>query len=196
MNRTPTLPLGAATIIVLGSLTGPAVPAPAATIVPETGSLFADHSALGVGDIVTVLIVESSTASKSTLTRTSVEAEHSASSIDRLDFLGMWGMDADNRSLGEGSTARRGELQARITVEILQTTPSGLLAVEGTRSVLVNGEEEMITLRGTLRPQDIRSDNTVLSTYLANAEIEYTGEGVLASAERPGYITRFFNWLF
>ncbi|GJM44472.1 MAG: flagellar L-ring protein [Gemmatimonadota bacterium] len=170
--------------------------AEAGTIVPTSGSLFSDHSAFQVGDIVTVLIVESSTATKSTLTRTNVEAEHSMSSLDKLDFLGMWDMDTDNRSVGEGSTARRGELQARITVEIMEVTPAGLLRVEGTRSVLVNGEEEIITLRGSLRAQDIQADNTVLSAYLSNAAIEYSGKGVLANAERPGYLTRIFNWLF
>ena len=102
----------------------------------------------------------------------------------------------DNKSVGEGSTARRGDLQARVSAQISEITESGLLQVEGTRSVLVNGEEEKIILRGSLRPQDIQPDNTVLSTYLANASIEYTGEGVLASAERPGFITRIFNWLF
>lgn len=168
----------------------------AATIVPSGGSLFADHSAHAVGDIVTILIVESSTASKATLTKTNTSAQHSASSLDKLDFFGMWGLDADNKSVGEGSTARRGDLQARVTVAITDVRENGLLEVEGTRSVLVNGEEEKIILRGALRPEDIQADNTVYSTYLANASIEYTGEGVLASAERPGFVTRFFNWLF
>jgi flagellar L-ring protein FlgH len=167
-----------------------------ATIVPAGGSLFADHSAHAVGDIVTVLIVESSTASKATLTKTNTTAQHSGSSVDKLDFFGMWGLDADNKSVGEGSTARRGDLQARITVEITDVAENGLLSVEGTRSVKVNGEEEQIMLRGTLRPEDIQADNSVYSTFLSNASIEYTGEGVLASAERPGFVTRFFNWLF
>jgi flagellar L-ring protein precursor FlgH len=170
--------------------------ATATTVVPQAGSIFADHAARRVGDIVTVLIVETTSASKATLTKTKTQTHNEANSLDRLDFIGMWGLDANNQSLGEGSTARRGDLQARITVEITEVTPSGLLAVEGTRSVLVNGEEEKIKLTGSLRPQDIQSDNTVLSTFLANAAIEYTGEGVLASAERPGYLTRFFNWLF
>ena len=167
-----------------------------ATIVPSGGSLFADHSALAPGDIVTILIVESSTASKATLTKTNVQAAHSGSSLEQLDFFGLWGLDADNKSLGEGSTARRGDLQARVSVEITEVNENGLLLVEGTRSVRVNGEEEKITLRGSLRPQDIQPDNTVMSTYLANASIEYSGEGVLASAESPGFVTRIFNWLF
>lgn len=168
----------------------------AVTIVPAEGSLFRDHAAHEVGDIVTVLIVESSSASKATLTRTKSRSQNALSSLGKLDFMGMWNLNADNQSLGEGSTARRGDLQARITVEITDVTASGLLLVSGDRSVLVNGEEEKIHLSGTLRPQDIQADNTVFSTFLANAAIEYTGEGVLASAERPGYFTRFFNWLF
>lgn len=167
-----------------------------ATIVPAGRSLFSDHSALEVGDIVTVLIVETSTASKATLTKTNTSTQNNAGSLDKLDFFGKWGLDVSNSSVGEGSTARRGDLQARITVEITEVTPTGLLQVEGTRSVLVNGEEEKIILRGTLRPEDIQPDNSVLSTYLANASIEYSGEGVLASAERPGFVTRIFNWLF
>lgn len=187
----PTL---AALFLLAGAL--PPAAAVAATVVPSGGSLFADHSGRAVGDIVTVLIVESSTASKATLTKTNTSAQHSASSVDKLDFFGMWGLDADNKSVGEGSTARRGDLQARITVAITDVAENGLLSVEGNRSVQVNGEEEKIILRGTLRPEDIQADNTVYSTYLANASIEYTGEGVLASAERPGFVTRFFNWLF
>ena len=116
--------LSAATLIVAGCLVATTAPrrADAATIVPSGGSLFADHSALSVGDIVTVLIVESATATKSTVTRTNVKADHSASSLEKLDFIGMWGMNADNRSVGEGTTARRGDLQARITVEIKEKT--------------------------------------------------------------------------
>jgi len=173
-----------------------ATAASATTVVPAGGSLFADHSALDVGDIVTVLIVESSTASKATLTKTNSSTQNDATSLGRLDFLDMWGLDVSNESVGEGSTARRGDLQARITVQIRTVTENGLLQVEGTRSVLVNGEEEKITLRGTLRPEDIQPDNTVLSTFLADASIEYSGEGVLASAESPGIVTRIFNWLF
>lgn len=170
--------------------------AAAETIAPTSGSIFADHAAHRVGDAITILIVESTQAAKSTLTKTRSEADHNASSLGRLDFFDMWGLDAKNSSLGEGSTARRGDLQARITAKVVEIDANGLLVVEGTRSVLVNGEEEQITLRGSVRPQDVQQDNTVLSTYLADASIEYTGEGVLASAERPGIVTRIFNWLF
>jgi flagellar L-ring protein precursor FlgH len=168
----------------------------AETIVPAHGSLFSDHEAHRVGDAITILIVESTEAAKSTLTKTSSETSNSAGSGGRLDFFDMWSFDADNSSLGEGSTARRGDLQARITAKVTEIDANGLLVVEGTRSVLVNGEREEITLRGSVRPQDVMANNTVYSTYLADAAIEYSGEGVLASAERPGLVTKIFNWLF
>jgi len=170
-------------------------PLAAAPVVP-TGSLFADHQGHAVGDVLTILVVESTQATKATLTKTKSETQNSANSFGRLDFLDVWNLDAQNESLGEGSTARRGDLQARITTRITEVEPNGLLRVEGIRSVRVNGEEEKIVLRGAVRPQDVQSDNTVLSTYLADASIEYSGEGVLASAERPGLLTRLFNWVF
>jgi flagellar L-ring protein precursor FlgH len=172
-----------------------AAPAAGETVRPR-GSLFTDHEARRVGDALTILIVESTQAAKSTLTRTKSEANHDASSFGRLDFLDMWNLDVNNSSLGEGSTARRGDLQARITAKVVEIDANGLLVVEGTRAVRVNGEEEHIKLRGSVRPNDIGEDNTVLSTFLADASIEFTGEGVLASAERPGILTRMFNWIF
>ncbi len=168
----------------------------AETVVPTSGSIFADHSARRVDDIVTILIVESTQASKSTLTRTKTEADHDASSLGRLDFVDFWNLGVKNRTLGEGSTARRGDLQARLTARVIEVAPNGLLTLEGRRTVLVNGEEEEIKLRGSVRSQDIMPDNTILSTYVADAAIEYTGDGVLASTEKPGIISRIINWVF
>lgn len=179
--------------VALGVLTGAAA---AETIVPTGGSLYADHSAFAAGDAVTILIVESTSARKSTTTQTRSGTDNSLGSSGRFDFFGELGLQSDNQSRGEGSTSRSGDLQARITAKITEVDENGLLLVEGRRSVLVNGEEEVIVLRGSVRPRDIRADNTVYSTFLADASIEYSGEGVLASAEAPGIISRFLNWIF
>jgi flagellar L-ring protein precursor FlgH len=188
-----TLPLSAASCI--AALLALAASSSAAPVVSR-GSLFADHEATRVGDVITILIVESTQAEKATLTKTNTETQNSAASLGRLDLFDMWNLDASNESVGEGSTARRGDLQARITARVTEIDVNGNLLVEGTRSVKVNGEEERITLRGSVRPQDVGPGNTVLSTYLADATIDYTGDGVLANAERPGFVTRIFNWLF
>ncbi|MFN8179502.1 MAG: flagellar basal body L-ring protein FlgH [bacterium] len=184
-----------APILGLLILAAAALPAGAAPVVPAT-SLFADHEAHKVGDILTVLIVESTQAQKSTQTKTQTGTQNTAGSSGRLDFLKMWDLNAQNQSNGEGSTQRSGMLQARITVRVTEIDANGLLIVEGVRSVKVNGEEERTTLHGAVRPRDIGPDNTVLSTFLSDATIEYSGQGVLANAERPGIITRVFNWLF
>ncbi len=177
----------------LAALAAPA--APAATVVPSR-SLYSDYKGRAVGDIVTILIVESSSASKSASTQTSSRAASDAGSAGRLDFIDFWNLDVQNDSEGGGTTRRQGNLTARLTANVVEIDPSGLLLVEGVRTVLVNGEEEKIVLRGKLRPQDIRPDNTAYSTYLADASIEFTGEGALNSAARPGIISRVLNWLF
>jgi flagellar L-ring protein precursor FlgH len=166
------------------------------TIVPSEGSLYADHAAKRVGDILTVLIVESTSASKTASTQTKTSTANDGQGLGHFDFFDLWNLQAENTSQGEGTTRRRGDLHARITVRVTEIDANGLLVVEGNRSVLVNGEEEKILLRGSVRPSDVQADNTVLSTFLADASIEYTGEGVLASAEKPGLITRLMNWIF
>lgn len=168
----------------------------AAPIVPAGRSLYSDLKSRKVGDIVTILIVESTSASKSASTETSSRVGSDASSAGRLDFIDFWNLDVDNSSEGGGTTRRQGNLSARLTANVVEIDPTGLLLVEGTRSVLVNGEEEKIVLRGKLRPEDIHPDNTVFSTFLADASIEFSGEGSLNSAARPGIITRVLNWLF
>jgi flagellar L-ring protein precursor FlgH len=102
----------------------------------------------------------------------------------------------ENTSDGGGVTRRQGNLTARITANVIEVDASGLLVVEGTRKVKVNGEEEKIVLRGKLRPEDVRPDNTVLSTFVADASIEFTGHGSLDNAARPGIVTRILNWIF
>jgi flagellar L-ring protein precursor FlgH len=179
----------AAWFLLVGSAAG-------TTIVPSDGSLYADHAAKRVGDILTVLIVESTSASKTASTETKTSTANDGSGLGHFDFFDLWNLQAENASQGEGTTRRRGDLQARITVRVTEIDANGLLVLEGTRSVLVNGEEERIVLRGSVRPADVQADNTVLSTFLADATIEYTGEGVLTSAEKPGLITRLMNWIF
>ena len=74
--------------------------------------------------------------------------------------------------------------------------PNGLLRIEGRQNITVNGEVQEIIVTGLVRSKDIASDNTVLSTYVADAEIIFTGNGSLGDKQMPGLLTRLFNWLF
>jgi flagellar L-ring protein precursor FlgH len=173
-----------------------AFPARSETVLPSSQSVYADFRARSVGDVVTILIVESTSASKSASTQTDSQASSDVIGLGRLDFIDFWNLSADNSSDGGGTTRREGELSARITANVVEVDPTGLLLVEGTRTVRVNGEVEEIVLRGKVRPQDIGPNNTLYSTYLADASIDFTGDGSLNNASEPGILTRIMNWLF
>jgi flagellar L-ring protein FlgH len=104
----------------------------------------------------------------------------------------------DNKFDGSGSTARSGALTAYISARIIQIQPNGNLIIEGNREVRVNNDNQIITLTGEVRPRDISPDNTVQSTYIANARISYAGSGVLNDQQRPGWLARILDniWPF
>ena len=95
--------------------------------------------------------------------------------------------------VGLGGT---GDLQAEISVQIKEVLPNGYFRLVGTRLVEINGDRQLIEISGCCRPQDIRADNTILSTYIADAQIAYSGTGALNDVAQPGIITRIVNWLF
>ncbi len=79
---------------------------------------------------------------------------------------------------------------------VREVLPNGNLVVQGTREVLVNHEQQFITLTGIARPQDITRDNVVLSTQLADANITIGGLGVVADKQRSGWGTWIFDWIW
>jgi len=163
-------------------------------------SFYADHRARRVGDIVTIIVTESSKASKSSATQTSKKSGTNSSLSDFFGLGGLpvkMGVNAGSDYNGSGSTTRSGSMEAKISVSVKQVLPNGSLALEGTRQVTVNDDIQTITVSGTVRPEDVRADNTVLSMYMADAKITYVGEG--AMVQRPGIVTRIlqtpFHWI-
>lgn len=164
-------------------------------------SLYADHKAHRVGDIITVLVVEeavaSSKASTSTDKNTGVEVDVRGGMKEKsfLPLVGVRG-GAGNDFSGKGQTERQGVLKARISATVVNVRENGDLEIEGSREVVVNGERELTTLRGVVRPSDISTQNTVYSYNVAEAQIAYKGTGAVHSGQKPGYIARLLNWLF
>jgi flagellar L-ring protein precursor FlgH len=148
-----------------------------------------------VGDSITVLIYESTTASASANADTSKETAVAVGVVDTTA--------PENRSLGIESTfngggdlSRSGNLLARITATIIEITDNGELVVSGEQYIELNEDKQTITLSGRLRKEDIGPNNTVISTRLSDAKIKYMAEGALADRQKPGWITRFFNWIY
>ncbi|MBD3182241.1 flagellar basal body L-ring protein FlgH [Candidatus Poribacteria bacterium] len=162
-------------------------------------SLYQDHKARKVGDIITVLIVESSKASKSAATQTSKKSG-SDGTLSELFGLGnlpiSMGVDAGSDYSGSGTTTRSGNMEGKMSTFVKEVMPNGNLILEGTRQVIVNDDVQMLTVQGVIRPESIGPDNTVLSIYIADAKITYQGDG--PTAQKPGIVTRIiqtpFHW--
>lgn len=164
-------------------------------------SLYVDRKANRVGDIVTIFIVESSSAKSSAGTDTKESTGLSLSGgphTGELNFLPLFSSTAsgDHQYKGNGNTSRTGTLTATITAQVIDVLSNGNLVLEGQREVLINGEKETITIRGIARPEDIASDNKIRSSLLADASISYNGKGTVSDGSQPGILTRFINWLF
>lgn len=162
----------------------------------EYTSIYSDHKAHRVGDIVTIIVAESSKASKSDATQTSKKSG-SNGSLNDLFGLGKlplkMGVDAGSDYSGSGTTTRSGSMDAKISVSVKEILPNGNLMLEGTRNIDVNNDIQMITISGVVRPEDVGPDNTVLSIYMANAEIKYKGQG--GSTQKPGIVSGITNVL-
>jgi flagellar L-ring protein precursor FlgH len=159
--------------------------------------LWTDHRAKAAGDLLTIIIVEKAEANQKASSSNKKEAGVSAGpGLGFLKFFPELKVKGGDNLGASGTTTRGGSLSAKMTVVVTEVLPNGNLAVEGLQKITVNKEEQKIMLRGEVRPEDVARDNTVLSTFVANAEITYLGDGVVGEKQKPGLLSRVFSWLF
>jgi flagellar L-ring protein precursor FlgH len=188
----------------------PADPEPLPQIGPPNGAiyqagyeqpLFENPTARRIGDIVTIRLVESTDASKSssTSTKKGSSAELTGPTIAGRPVtvngtpILSGSMQGDAEFDGEGSSRQSNSLEGDITVTVVQRLPNGNLVVRGEKWITINQGREFVRLGGIIRSLDIEPDNSVPSYKVANAQITYAGKGALADANRPGWLARFFN---
>jgi flagellar L-ring protein precursor FlgH len=158
-------------------------------------SLISDSRAFRVGDVVTVTLQETTQASKAagtTFSKTSDVALTPATVAGHSlkTDLNVTGKRDFN---GNATSTQQNALTGAITVVVQEVLPNGLLKVSGEKTLVLNQGEELLRLRGYLRAADIDSSNQVSSQRIANAHIDYAGQGTLADANTAGWLTRFFN---
>lgn len=166
--------------------------------------LFEDLKASRVGDILTVRLSERTNASKASQTSVSKSTEATLANPTVLgrpmthkgDPIFGGSLSGDNAFDGSGASSQSNSLAGDITVTVVDRLPNGNLVIRGEKWVTLNQGKEFIQLSGTIRPNDIETDNTLLSTRIANAQITYSSKGVLAAANRMGFVARFFNSVF
>jgi flagellar L-ring protein precursor FlgH len=166
--------------------------------------LFADLKARRVGDVLTIRLTEVTNASKSAVTKTAktTTVNNTGPTImGRTITTGgvpiftttLSGADSFD---GEGSSTQGNSLAGSLTVTVLEVQSNGNLIVQGDKTLKLNQGDEFVRVSGTVRRADIASDNTVTSDKVADAHISYSGKGVIDSANRMGWLARFFNSVF
>lgn len=188
----------------------PLAPEPASRPLVSNGSLFAqnysnslysDNKARHEGDIITVVLKERTQASKNAKTETKKD---SSTSIEPMIGLGgqavsvagnvlQFGADSASNYKGDAKADQSNSLVGNISVNVLQVLHNGNLVIRGEKWLTLNTGKEYIRLTGVIRSQDVDVNNTVESTKIANARIEYSGTGAHHGGQSPGWLSRFFN---
>lgn len=163
----------------------------------SSGNLFGDIKARYVGDTLTIIINETSNASRTGSSRNSKAASASADAgVGIFKFIAEASAASNDSFQAQGSINNTNRVTGRITVQVTEVMPNGNLAISGTQTINQNGEEQKITISGNVRPYDVRSDNTVLSNYVADAQLKIDGKGPISRKQKQGILTQIFNFLF
>jgi flagellar L-ring protein precursor FlgH len=166
--------------------------------------LFADLKARRVGDVLTIVLNEATTASKSAETKTSKTSSVTdtgptifgksilTKGVPILDTT----LSGSHAFDGSGAATQGNSFVGSLTVTVTGVESNGNLQVQGDKNLKLNQGDEFIHISGVVRPADIATNNTVTSDKLADAHITYSGKGVIANANNMGWLTRFFNSVF
>lgn len=165
-----------------------------------SNDLYSDQKALRQGDIITVVLSESTQASKTAKTETDRETDFSLSPVTKFggkpvtvkgDAL-QYGVSSEGSYKGDAKSDQSNSLSGNISVNVMRVLPNGNLVIRGEKWLTLNTGEEFIRLEGIVRPKDVSADNMVMSNRIANARIQYSGKGALADAQEAGWLAQFF----
>jgi flagellar L-ring protein precursor FlgH len=163
-------------------------------------SLFSDNKASRTGDAVTIIVMESSQASNNAETNSSRGSDLGLNFSGSLDKTALptakMDMGTNNAFSGSGSTKTTGLVRTKISATIDSVLANGNMVIKGSRKIVINGEEQLVSIRGVVRYSDISSDNSVLSYNISDAEISFEGSGIIDGSQKPGWLTKFFHWIF
>lgn len=163
--------------------------------------IYGDHRARNVGDLLTIVLQETTSAQVNSSTSTSKDSSIELDSPTLLGKTPTWkGRDVLNNQSeasrtfdGSGDSSQSNSLSGNLTVTVTRRLGNGNLVVRGEKNLQLNQGSEYIRVEGVIRQADISRENTVLSSAIADARITYRGKGTLAQSNTPGMLSRFFN---
>jgi len=170
-------------------------------------AMFADKRASQVGDLITILVQENTTATKDNKTSTSKKATMDAAITAFLYSPAASGLltqggtlpalkyNSANNFDGGGTINNSEQIVARVTVRIVDVLPNRNMLVEGTRETAFGGEKQNIVLHGIVRPDDVMANNTIFSYNVADAKIQIITKGAITDSQRKGWFTKIWDKL-
>lgn len=182
-----------------------ATPPPAAPAAPGNGAIFTGSytpltsgaRAGQVGDLLTIQLVERTSANKSSASGTQRDGSISLTppTTGPFSFFSSTdvGAGGDQQFKGKGEASQTNTLFGELTVTIAAVYPNGTMLVRGQKQLTLNRGDEWLQISGIVRAADISPDNRVLSTRVADANIRFTGKGDVARASQQGWLQRFFS---
>jgi flagellar L-ring protein precursor FlgH len=176
-------------------------------------SLFEDVRAKRVGDILTVILAEKTDAKKEATTSTAKDTNvdmgnptilggalnfNAPRPLPKRDMTLETNVTTAQKFSGQGDSSQSNSLTGNVTVTVVEVLSNGNLVVRGEKTLRINQGDEYLRVAGVVRPADISSDNSVISTQLADAHIDYSGSGFVADSNKMGWFARFVNawWPF
>lgn len=205
MRRSLVITIGLSVLLLPGAGRGESLwrsPAPSTA----GGYLFTDVRASRVGDVVTVLVVES--ASSKVQGTTDAKRDGSANvdltganvfgfklgqTLGAAGTRGLFSYNGTSAHKGTGTINRTEEVTAQVPARVMKVLDNGLLLIEGRRLTVVNNETTTLAFSGVVRPEDITPDNTVRSTQVADAEVSMLGKGIIQEKQNPGFFNRLLD---
>jgi flagellar L-ring protein FlgH len=174
----------------------------------EGCDLFTIDNASELGDLVTIVIQESTQATN----RATTETDKQLNTDGELTVEGFLQWVADFPPVispiedltltpsetfsGEGSVSTSGAFKTLVTATVVEELPNGNLVIEGVRDIQISEDTATLTIRGVIDPDDVTIDNTILSSQIADMEIDYEGTGIIAERQHDGILSRIFNFFF
>lgn len=186
------------------------LPPPTSGAIYQAGqemTLFQDPKAHRVGDIITIVLVEQTSASKKADTTTAKKNDIAIANPTLFGAPLSFNMPGNpHRDLnlgttlsgsrdftGSGDSSQSNQLTGNVSVTVAEVLANGNLVVRGEKRLTINQGDEYLKFSGIVRPTDVGPDNTILSTQVADAKISYVGKGMLDEANSNGWLARMFN---
>jgi flagellar L-ring protein precursor FlgH len=163
--------------------------------------MFADKRAMAVGDVLTIIVSESTAVTKNNATQTEKQSSWQAAVTSFLfpGFLQFKGTTpavnytSDLKHTGSGTINNSQSIVTQVAVRVIDVLPNGCLVIEGKRETSFGGERQTVVLHGVVRPEDVGSGNTVADANIADATIQILGKGSVSDATKKGWFTRILD---